>query len=251
MSKKKTGDLRLYRLQFRLRRSARFLIFGLLAVGGGAAWQWHSVLEPIAISATINRYPAAPLWFTAAHIAASLLCIPRTLLAIVAGLSFGMVWGIFWAALGSVAGAIAGFLVARCLTSGLINLKPSTRAGPILDQVHRGGWRAVALLRLIPVVPHSMANYALGLTRLRVGEYAVGSLIGQLPMTIAYVDLGAAGDRLMLGGAGWLEPTLLGIAALGVSMLVPAIVRRKEAGSARLRLSNPCRFWRRAAGGPV
>ena len=97
----------------------------------------------------------------------------------------------------------------------------------LLQWVERGGWRAVALLRLIPIMPHSIANYALGLTRLSLGDYAFGSLLGQLPMTVAYVDLGAAGERLMLGGASWIEPTLIGLAGLSLSLLIPAIARRR------------------------
>jgi uncharacterized membrane protein YdjX (TVP38/TMEM64 family) len=81
------------------------------------------------------------------------------------------------------------------------------------------------VLRLIPVMPHSLANYGLGLTQLPLGAYAFGSLVGQLPMTIAYVDLGAGGGRLMLGSAGWLEPTLIGLAALSLSLLIPAYSR--------------------------
>jgi len=54
-------------------------------------------------------------------------------------------------------------------------------------------------------------------------------LLGQLPMTIAFVDLGAAGERLMLGGASWIEPTLIGFAALSLSLLIPAIARRRAA----------------------
>lgn len=199
----------------------------VLVAGGAAVWQWRAVFEPVAITAAINSYPAAPLVFIAAHTAASLLFIPRTLLAIVAGLSFGIVWGIFWAVLGSMAGAIAGFIVARHLNSGLINIERGSLPGLALDRVERGGWRAVALLRLIPWLPHSVANYALGLTRLRLGEYVVGSLIGQLPMTIAYADLGAAGERLMVGMAGWLELTLVGAVVLGLSMLIPTIARRR------------------------
>jgi len=193
-------------------------------VGAASAWRWRAILDPMTITAAIDRYPAAPLGFLAVHIAASLLFIPRTLLAVVAGLLFGMGWGIVWAASGSVAGAVAGFLVARYINSGLID---AGRVGPIAAQIERGGWRAVAVLRLIPVIPHSVANYALGLTRLPLATYALGSLLGQLPMTIAYVDLGAAGGRLMLGRAGWIEPTLIGLAALSLSLLIPTIARRR------------------------
>jgi uncharacterized membrane protein YdjX (TVP38/TMEM64 family) len=207
-----------------LSRVSRLAVLGLVVVGVALAWHWRTFLNPITISAAIERYPLAPLGFLAVHIAASLIFVPRTLLAIVAGLLFGVGWGIVWAALGSVAGAIAGFLVARYISSGPID---AGRLGPVGAQVERGGWRAVAVLRLIPVIPHTLTNYALGLTSLSLSTYAFGSLLGQLPMTIAYVDLGAAGGRLMLGGPNWIEPTVIGLAALSLSLLIPAIARRR------------------------
>jgi len=207
-----------------VRRTLRLGLLGLLVIGVASAWRCREILDPMTITAAIGRYPAAPLGFLAVHTAASLLFIPRTLLAIVAGLLFGMGWGIVWAASGSVAGAMAGFLVARYINSGLIDLR---LLGPVVGRIERGGWRAVAVLRLVPVMPHSMANYALGLTKLSLGAYTFGSLLGQLPMTIAYVDLGAAGQRLMLGSARWLEPTLIGLAALTLSLLIPVIARRR------------------------
>lgn len=100
-----------------------------------------------------------------------------------------------------------------------------------LGRVERGGWRGVALARLVPVIPHSLTNYALGLTRLRLGAYAFGSLLGQLPLTIAYADLGAAGGRALIGAADWghqvLWPSLIGVAALALSLLIPAVARRR------------------------
>ncbi len=200
-----------------LHRMARFGLVALLAIGAVSAWRF---IDPIAITRALAGYPAAPLGFIALHIAASLLFIPRMPLAMVAGLLFDTRWGIVWATSGSVAGAVAGFLVARYVNSGLID---PGRLGLLGAQVERGGWRAVTMLRLIPVVPHSVANYGLGLTRLPLGAYALGSLLGQLPMTIAYVDLGAAGERLMLGGAGWIAPTFIGFATLALSLLIPAV----------------------------
>ena len=211
-----------------LRRATRFMVLGLIAIGAIAAWHWKTVLDPLAITTAIARYPAAPLGFLAVHIAASLVFIPRTVLAIVAGLLFGTGWGIVWAELGSVAGAAAGFLLARYISSGLIDFQRSSRVRSLLEWVEQGGWRAVALLRLIPIMPHSVGNYGLGLTTLPLGAYAFGSLIGQLPMTIAYVELGAAGERLLAGGIGWIEPTLIGSAALSLSLLLSAYFRRRS-----------------------
>ena len=42
-------------------------------------------------------------------------------------------------------------------------------------------------------------------------------------MTIACVDFGAAGERLAMGDPGWLAPTVIGAAALGLSLLIPAV----------------------------
>jgi uncharacterized membrane protein YdjX (TVP38/TMEM64 family) len=208
-----------------LRRAPRLIVVGLIAIAAMAAWHWRTVFDPVAIATAIGRYPAAPLGFLAAHIAASLVFIPRSLLAIAAGMLFGTGWGIVWAELGSVAGAAAGFLVARYVSSGLIDFQQGARVRSLLEWVERGGWRAVALLRLIPIMPHSVANYGLGLTALPLGAYAFGSLIGQLPLTIAYVELGAAGERLLAGRIGWIEPTLIGSTALSLSLLFSAYFR--------------------------
>ena len=203
-------------------KAARLATAGLVALGVVAAWHWRSRFDPLALSAAVGGYPAAPLAYLAIHVAASLVFVPRTVLAIAAGILFGMWWGVLWAAAGSVAGAAAGFLLARYVTAG-----PLAAERPAFERVAQGGWRMVAMIRLVPIVPHSLANYGLALTRLPLGAFVVGSLLGQLPMTVAYVDLGAASKAAMLGGANWLAPTAIGFSALAVSLAVPVLARRR------------------------
>lgn len=205
----------------RLRLAGRVLVLALLAAGMVAVWLNRDALDPAAVTAAIARYPAAPLVFLAIHIVASLLFVPRTLLGLVAGAAWGFWWGLLWAAIGSVLGAVAGFLVARYVNSGMIDLESLPRLGPMLQRAEAGGWRAVTMLRLIPVIPHSFTNYALGLTKLSLGGYALGSLLGQLPMTIAYVSFGAAGGRVAAGQHDWLMPAAIGVVALALSILLP------------------------------
>jgi uncharacterized membrane protein YdjX (TVP38/TMEM64 family) len=204
----------------------RLIALGLVAAGIIAAWHWRGMFDPAALAGLIDRNPAAPVAFIAVHIAASLFFVPRTLLALVAGLVFGAWWGVLWAALGSVLGAITGFLVARYIHSGLLSGDNSARIATLLARAERGGWRMVAVLRLVPIIPHSLTNYALGLTRLRLGAYTLGSLLGQLPLTIAYVDLGAAGGHALIGATDWLLPSAIGAAALALSLLIPLFARR-------------------------
>jgi uncharacterized membrane protein YdjX (TVP38/TMEM64 family) len=209
-----------------LRQAGRIALVLAVVAGIIALTTHRSALDPAAVAATIGRYPAAPLIFLGVHAIASLIFFPRTLLGIAAGALFGPWWGTLWATLGSVVGALAGFMVARYVNSGMIDLESTPRLGPILLRAEQGGWRAVTALRLIPVVPHSLANYALGLTRLGIGSYALGSLLGQLPMTIAAVELGTAGESALLGRADWVLPTSIGAAALGLSFILPRLVAR-------------------------
>ncbi|MDE2229534.1 MAG: TVP38/TMEM64 family protein [Alphaproteobacteria bacterium] len=210
----------------RVKTVGRILWLVMIAAGLVVAWRERAALDPIAIRNAIAAYPAAPLVFLVAQVVASLLFIPRTLLAVAAGLLFGAWWGVFWAAVGGTLGAVGGFLVARYVNSGWLDLESLPRLGPVLRKAERGGWRAVTALRLIPVIPHSLSNYALGLTRIGLGSYTVGSFLGQLPMTVAYVDLAAAGGRLAGGRADWLLPILIGAAALLVSVALPRLWRR-------------------------
>jgi len=154
--------------------------------------------------------------------------VPRTLLALVAGLLFGSIGGIAWATVGSTLGAVAGFLLARYINSGLIEPEKLPKLGPLLVKAESGGWRAVAVMRLIPVIPHPITNYALGLTRLSLSSYTLGSLIGQIPMTLAYVEFGAAGNEALSGSANWLLPSLLGLAVLLASFALPRLVGGKS-----------------------
>jgi uncharacterized membrane protein YdjX (TVP38/TMEM64 family) len=209
-----------------LRGIGRVALVVLVAAGAAFVFAHRGALDAAAIAETLARYPAAPLLFLFCHIIASLIFFPRTILAVAAGALWGAWWGTLWAALGSVLGAVAGFLLARTVNRGLVDLENLRRLGPILLRAERGGWRAVAMLRLVPVIPHSLSNYALGLTRLDLGAYALGSLMGQLPMTIACVEFGAAGERIAAGRADWLVPTLIGVVVLAFSIIVPRLARR-------------------------
>jgi uncharacterized membrane protein YdjX (TVP38/TMEM64 family) len=213
-----------------LRRVGQILVAFVVVAGIAAAWRWRGTLDPLALATLLRAHPAAPLVFLALHIVASLTFVPRSLLGFAAGIVFGVWWGLLWAALGSVVGAVAGFLIARYVHAGLFERVRWSRFTALLERAERGGWRKVALIRLFPVIPHSLANYAMGLTRLRLADYALGSLLGQLPLTIATVEAGAAGERALRGAGGWLWPTVIGLGALALTMLIPALVWRRGRG---------------------
>jgi uncharacterized membrane protein YdjX (TVP38/TMEM64 family) len=211
-----------------LKLAGRVLLLLLVLGGMVEAWLHRDSLSPAAIDAALRDAPEAPLLFLLAQLVASLLFIPRALIAAAAGLIFGLWWGLVWATIGSVLGSVVGFLLARYVNSGLISLESIPRFGPYLIRAEQGGWRAVAFIRILPIMNHSFVNYALGLTKVPLGAYTLGSFLGQIPSTVAYVEFGAAGEQFLTGKAGWLVPTLIGFAALAGSVLLQRLVQRRS-----------------------
>ena len=204
----------------------RVLILCLLVTGIAAVSAAETATNARWIGSLIDRFgPLVPVGFVVVHVLASLLFVPRSVMAIVAGMLFGFWAACGWAMLGSTAGAVTAFFIARYINSGLIVPEEIKRIGPLLERAEEGGWRAVAIVRLLPLLPHSLVNYALGLTRLGPSEYTLGSIVGMLPETYVYVNLAASGRRALDGGA-LLEPMVWGAALIILSVFVPRLLRR-------------------------
>jgi uncharacterized membrane protein YdjX (TVP38/TMEM64 family) len=204
----------------------RLFLLSLIVVGIAVAAAVETASKTHVISAFIDRFgPFVPVVFVLVHILASLVFVPRSVMAIVATLLFGFWEACWWSTLGSIAGAMAGFLIARYINSGFLVPEEMKRVGPILERAEDGGWRAVAVIRLLPLLPHALVNYALGLTRLSLAEYTLGSLAGMLPETYVFVNLAVSGRRALDGGA-WMAPMAWGLALVGLSVVVPKLLRR-------------------------
>jgi len=201
------------------------------AIAVGAVWVLSAlhrgVIDPAAIRNAIQNDPLAPLIFVVLQVVASLLFVPRTVLGIAAGLLFGLAWGTFWAILGAEIGAAAGFALARWIGAGAVNLEDTPKLGPMIERAERGGWRAVAIARLIPGPPHTLVNTALALTRISWRDYLVGSFVGMLPLTIVQVDIGAAGGLALGGGHALIVATVLGALGIAGSYLLKRAVSNR------------------------
>ncbi len=204
----------------------RGAILLLIAAGVVAAFLLRQHLEPARLVREIGGAPAAPLIFMLITTGASLVFVPRTLLALAGGLLFGFWQGVLWTMIGSTAGAVLGFAIARYVSAGVVNAETLPLLRPVLSAAERGGWRSMAVIRLLPL-PHTPVNYALGITRVELGSYTLGSFLGMVPATIVYAEVGASGQAALTGGH-WLTPTLIALAFLAASFFLPRLgfVRR-------------------------
>ncbi|MGH7934566.1 MAG: TVP38/TMEM64 family protein [Candidatus Binataceae bacterium] len=178
----------------------------------------------------------APLVFILIYILACVLFLPGSILTIGSGALFGLLWGSIYASIGATVGAICAFLVGRYVAREWVARKlerfPKFKA--IDAAVGHEGWKIVALTRLSPIFPFNLLNYAFGLTRVSLRDYAVASWAGMLPGTVMYVYLGSvAGDLTVASGGmtrrtpAWWAINIIGLLATIAVALYAAHIARK------------------------
>lgn len=205
----------------------RALLGIVLLTAVGAAIVYRDLLNPVALQAWVEGAGAAgPVLFMAIYALATVLFLPGSVLTLAGGALFGPVWGTLWNLTGATIGAALAFLVARYLGADWV----SRRAGPRLSRLNEGvsseGWRFIAFVRLVPVFPFNLLNFALGLTRIPFLAYVVASWIFMLPGAIAYTWLGYAGREALTGGEGMIRNITIALALLGTVAFLPRLVRK-------------------------
>ena len=196
-----------------------------------AALQTSSLVPLLnSLFATIDSYGSlGPLVLFLVVLAAEMLpLVPTQPLYLSAGLIFGNegllpAWG------GTVAAAGLAYAVARTLgrpggaLSGLVafvferegdsedsanGLKAQLEG--LAEEGFAASFAKVVLLRLSPVVPYSISNYASGLVGLRFVPFFAGTALGMLPWALVWTTLGGTGHAALVQGSGSNFTELLG-----------------------------------------
>jgi uncharacterized membrane protein YdjX (TVP38/TMEM64 family) len=172
----------------------------------------------------------APLAFVALYALATVLFLPGSVLTLAAGALFGVLPGALYSLAGATLGAALAFLVARNLAGDRVARKTGGRLKQLIEGVEAEGWRFVAFVRLVPLFPFNVVNYALGLTRVPLVSYTLASAICMLPGALAYAWLGQAGRAALAGDEAAIRNGLLALALAAALMFLPRLVRRLKAG---------------------
>ncbi len=169
----------------------------ILTTGGSAALVALVLLVPLPTAVQMRDWAASvgpwfPLAFLCTHVVVTVLPFPRTAFTLAAGLLFGPVLGVILAVTASALSALIALLLVRALGWQLSHLVRHPRVDALDERLQSRGWPAVLSLRLIPAVPFSVLNYAVGASSVAVVPYFFATLIGLLPGTAAVVILGDA-----------------------------------------------------------
>ena len=181
-----------------------------------------------------------PAVFIAGYAGATVAFVPGSVLTLAAGAIFGLVRGVAYVMVGATLGASLAFLVARYIARGAIEqrLDGNRRFAAIDRAVGREGRKIVFLLRLSPVFPFNLLNYALGLTNVRFADYFIACL-GMIPGTLLYIYYGKlAGDVAQLAGGTAVDRGAEYYAVLALGLVATIVVTTIVTRTARRALQE-------------
>ena len=191
-----------------------------------------------------------PVVFIAGYAVAVIGFVPASVLTLAAGAIFGVVRGVVYVFVAATVGAAGAFLVSRYVARAAVERRigGNPRFAAVDRAVAAEGRKIVFLLRLSPVFPFTLLNYALGLTRVRFVDYLVASL-GMIPGTLLYVYYGKlAGDVAALAGgaavekgAGYWTVLAVGLVATVVVTTIVTRTARRALGEATGEVAEPPR----------
>jgi uncharacterized membrane protein YdjX (TVP38/TMEM64 family) len=157
------------------------------------------------LEAMLNWIKSLGIWgaflYIGIYAIGAILFLPGLILTLGAGYIFSVLYGLALGIaigtcvvfIGATIGAIAAMLIGRYALRSFIETK--TRRWPkfvaVEEAIDEEGLKLVLLLRLCPIIPFNGMNYFMGITTVRLRDYALGSF-GMLPGTIAYVYFGSA-----------------------------------------------------------
>jgi uncharacterized membrane protein YdjX (TVP38/TMEM64 family) len=215
------------------------------------------VRHRMAIDAFIDAHPvAAVAAFMAVYVVAVSLSLPgASLLTISGGILFGTLVGAGASCLAATTGATIIFLVAKSACGETLIRRAGPLAGKLAEGFRSDAFSYLLFLRLVPAFPFFLVNLVPALVGVRLATFLAATAIGIIPATFAFTFLGSGLDSVIAAqekayraclAAGRTEcpiqfdlgmivtPQLLAaLVTLGVIALLPVVVKRLRARSAR------------------
>ena len=220
---------------------SRALAGTLVAAGMIAA---GVLVSPTTVLETVDAVAADPLAFgivvAGLYLVRPALAWPTTPLAAVVGYGFGVAAGVPIALAGVVTTVLPVFVAVQWLTGS--DTGPGTDGDGLLERTGEtvtryyetaGPLRGVTASRLAPI-PSDVATCAAAVSGVEVRHLIVGTVIGELPWTVAAVVVGASAATVSTRGLGDLGLALsLGCALAAALLLAGPLYRALRARTDR------------------
>lgn len=158
-----------------------------------ASWRWTPLGEWLDINAILDHLAAlrgewfAPLVVSLIYILGGLIAFPVTLMIIATGIAFGAWYGFAYGILGAEFSAVVTYGIGHLLGNKTLQRLPHHWISRISRRLAQQGLLAIITLRVVPVAPFTVINLVAGASHIRFQDYALGSLLGMLPGTLALI----------------------------------------------------------------
>jgi uncharacterized membrane protein YdjX (TVP38/TMEM64 family) len=198
-----------------------------LAFGRGADLAALRDNREALLAFTERNYAAVLASAALAYVLAAALSLPvGVLLTLACGFLFGRWVGTMVVVLAASTGATLAFLAARYLFADAALRRMGPRLQAIAEGFGADAFHYLLFLRLVPLFPFWLVNLAPALTPVKARTFWAATLVGIVPGTFVYANLGRSLARIdaprdLVGGS-----TLAALALLGALSLVPVLVRR-------------------------
>ena len=204
------------------------IIAGVCIVATGAAMFSLGGIDPAWLQATLDRAGIwGPIIYIVIYTVATILVLPSTVLNLAGGALFGPWWGSLWTTIGALVAAIAAFGFTRTVGRELVAKRLAGYWQTIDAEIRNGGLFYMFSIRLLPVIPYGLVNFAAGLTSISWKDYVVGTTLGTLPGVLPFVLLGSSG--LTLSQTGDLVPLVVALTLIGMLVGGATWYRRRRA----------------------
>ena len=166
----------------------------------------------------------APVLYILIYSIATICILPSTPLNLTGGAIFGAVWGTVWTSIAAILAAILAFGFSRTIGRSLVERKLAGKWESIDREMQQGGFFYMFAVRLLPLIPYGIVNFAAGLTAIKFRDYFLGTLLGTVPGILPFVMMGAGLTALKQGDV---LPLLVGLALTGMLVGTATLYRRR------------------------
>ncbi|MFC1482747.1 TVP38/TMEM64 family protein [Candidatus Margulisiibacteriota bacterium] len=145
---------------------------------------------------------------------------------IIAGMLFGSLKGILCVSISATLGATAAFFISRYILHDYFQKKFSNQFSVIDTGIRRSGLFYILFLRLVPIFPYTVINYLLGLTKVSVPVYIIGTYCGMTPGAFIMVYAGDKISKITTIADLYTPDILAALVLLGIFAFLPLVVAR-------------------------
>lgn len=166
-----------------------------------------------------------PIIYIILYTIGTLLILPSTPLNLSGGAIFGVWWGTLWTTIAALVAAIVAFAFTRTVGREMVARRLAGRWEAIDAEMRQGGLFYMFAIRLLPLIPYGIVNFAAGLTSIRFRDYLIGTLLGTVPGILPFVMMGAGLQALSKGDV---IPILFALTLTGILVGVSTWYRRRR-----------------------